>query len=112
MTTAPTAAISGPSGQTLRLAEIKGRHAKPAADPKHPVVLIETGQGNVTVRLDADKAPLTVGNFLSYVRTGHYDQTIIHQIYKGQGFLAGGYGTNLAEKKPSTRPSAMKPTMA
>jgi peptidyl-prolyl cis-trans isomerase B (cyclophilin B) len=65
-------------------------------------VLIETGLGNITLRLDADKAPLTVGNFLSYVRGGHYDQTIIHQIYKGQGFLAGGYGSNLAEKKPHT----------
>ena len=76
--------------------------SKPAADRKHPVVLIETSLGNMTVRLDADKAPLTVDNFLSYVRTSHYDQTIVHQIYKGQGFLAGGYGMNLTEKKPHT----------
>ena len=75
---------------------------KPPSDPQHPVVLIETSLGNITVRLDAEKAPLTVDNFLSYVNAGHYDQTIVHQVYKGQGFLAGGYGTNLVEKPGRT----------
>jgi cyclophilin family peptidyl-prolyl cis-trans isomerase len=75
---------------------------KPASDPLHPVVLIETSLGNVTVKLDVEKAPLTVDNFLSYVGAGHYDQTIVHQVYKGQGFLAGGYGANLAEKRGRT----------
>ena len=75
---------------------------KPASDPLHPVVVIETSLGNITVRLDAEKAPLTVDNFLSYVGAGQYDQTIVHQVYKGQGFLAGGYGTNLVEKPGRT----------
>jgi cyclophilin family peptidyl-prolyl cis-trans isomerase len=75
---------------------------KPASDPLHPVVVIETSLGNLTVRLDAQKAPLTVDNFLSYVSARHYDQTIIHQVYKGQGFLAGGYGANLVERPGRT----------
>ena len=66
------------------------------------MVLIETSLGNITVQLDAEKAPLTVDNFLSYVNAGHYDQTIVHQVYKGQGFLAGGYGANLVEKPGRT----------
>jgi cyclophilin family peptidyl-prolyl cis-trans isomerase len=73
-----------------------------SSDPLHPVVVIETSLGNLTVKLDAEKAPLTVDNFLTYVAAGQYDQTIIHQIYKGQGFLAGGYGVNLVEKPGRT----------
>ncbi len=65
-------------------------------------MLIETSLGNITVRLDAENAPLTIDNFLSYVGARHYDQTIVHQVYKGQGLLAGGYGTNLVEKPGRT----------
>ena len=100
---AATAAISG-SGSASPAAG--GNQvtppSKPASDPKHPVVLIETALGNITVRLDAEKAPETVNNFLSYVKAGHYDETIVHQVYKGQGFLAGGYDTNLVEKQART----------
>lgn len=72
------------------------------SDPKHPVVLIETTLGNITIRLDRENAQLTVDNFLDYVDAGHYDQTIIHQVYKGQGFVAGGYDSNLVEKPVRT----------
>ena len=64
---------------------------KPVSDPRHPVVVIETSQGNITVQLNGEKSPLTVDNFLSYVRASFYDGTIIHQVYKGQGILGGGY---------------------
>ncbi len=101
--TAPAAAIGGPGSASPAVSGTPGpASSKSASDPKHPVLLIETDQGNITLRLDADKAPLTVSNFLSYVRSSYYDQTIVHQIYKGQGFLGGGYGKNLAEKKPHT----------
>ena len=101
--TAPAAAINGSSGAT----PVVGGNpvttpAKPAADPKHPLVLIETTLGNITVQLDAEQAPETVNNFLSYVKSGHYEQTIVHQVYPGQGLLAGGYDTKYVEKKPRT----------
>jgi len=100
---APTAAISG-SGSASPAAggNQVAAPSKPASDPKHPVVLIETGLGSITVQLDAEKAPETVNNFLSYVKAGHYDETIVHQVYQGQGFLAGGYDTKLVEKKART----------
>ena len=82
-----TAAIPGPTA--------------PAADALHPVVLIETNLGAITVRLNAEKAQLTVANFLSYVDKGFYNQTIFHQVFKGQGVLGGGYGVDLAEKPPT-----------
>jgi peptidyl-prolyl cis-trans isomerase B (cyclophilin B) len=68
---------------------------KSTADLQHPVVVIETSLGNITVQLDRAKAKLTVGNFLTYVNESFYDQTVIHQVWKGQAILAGGYGTNM-----------------
>jgi cyclophilin family peptidyl-prolyl cis-trans isomerase len=99
----PTAAIDGQARTAATPAGDSGQaSARNRSDSKHPVVLMETSLGNITLRLDADKAPLTVDNFLSYVKAGHYDQTLVHQVYKGQGFLAGGYGINHAEKPART----------
>jgi|GEM_PF-3327315 Peptidyl-prolyl cis-trans isomerase (rotamase) - cyclophilin family len=41
------------------------------------------GYGTITLELDADKAPKTVANFLSYVQKGHYDNTIFHRVIPG-----------------------------
>jgi peptidyl-prolyl cis-trans isomerase B (cyclophilin B) len=96
----PTTAIG--SGNSM--SPTKGETNAPArlADPKHPVVTIETTLGNITVRLDAENAPFTVENFLTYVNAGRYDQTLVHQVYKGQLFVGGGYDTNFVEKPART----------
>jgi peptidyl-prolyl cis-trans isomerase A (cyclophilin A) len=75
--------------------------AKPTIDLQHPVVVIDTSLGKITVELNREKALLTVDNFLSYVNSSFYDQTIIHQVCKGQvkGFIGGGYGTNLVARR-------------
>jgi cyclophilin family peptidyl-prolyl cis-trans isomerase len=101
-TKTPPAAIAGQNDNATASDGLSTASKKPASDPQHPVVQIETSLGNITVKLDGEKAPLTVDNFLSYVASSHYDQTIVHQVYKGQGFLAGGYGTNLVEKPGRT----------
>jgi len=99
----PTTSIGGSSDATPTEGGSSGPALhKPDSDPQHPVVLIETSLGNMTIRLDAEKAPLTVDNFLFYVDAGHYDQTIVHQVYKEQGILCGGYGVNLVEKPART----------
>ncbi|MBN2476772.1 MAG: peptidylprolyl isomerase [Pirellulales bacterium] len=54
--------------------------------------------GNITVELDAERAPLTVDNFLSYVAKGHYDGTIFHQVYRDQGIVGGVYSVDMTEK--------------
>ena len=77
------------------------------SDRRHPVVQIETSQGNVIVRLDGEKAPLTVGQFPLLRSHSFYDGTIIHQVYKGQGIVGGGYDANGSVKR--ARPFAMKP---
>ena len=65
-------------------------------------MLIETSLGKIKVQLNVERAPLTVDNFLFYVNSGYYDRTIVHQVYKGQGIMAGGYGENLLEKPART----------
>lgn len=97
----PAASISGSASPETGSAQGPSLR-KSDSDLKHPVVVIDTSMGKVTVQLDAEKAPLTTDNFLTYVSARHYDQTIVHQVYKGQGFLAGGYGANLVEKPGRT----------
>jgi cyclophilin family peptidyl-prolyl cis-trans isomerase len=96
---APTTTAIDGAGKALEPGGSQRQSVNPAnADLSHPVVIIETDLGKITLQLEAEKSPGTVSNFLAYVDAGHYDQTIVHQVYQGQGFLAGGYGTNLVER--------------
>jgi cyclophilin family peptidyl-prolyl cis-trans isomerase len=78
--------------------------AQPIADPKHPIVVIDTSLGSITVRLDKENAPLTVDNFLAYIDRGHYDQTIFHQVIKDypKVIIAGAFTSELSEKQART----------
>lgn len=73
----------------------------PDPDTLHPVVVIETSMGSISVRLDAEKAPLTVDNFLCYADGGQYDQTIFHQVLSDypQVVLGGAFTAKLVERK-------------
>jgi peptidyl-prolyl cis-trans isomerase B (cyclophilin B) len=67
-----------------------------------PRVRLETTAGNITLELDAEQAPLTVENFLAYVESGHYDQTIFHQVVEGYMILGGGMTSEMSEKPVMT----------
>lgn len=103
--TQPTAAVAGSGGDK---AEAPAATAAPPVrsdqDPQHPIYEFETSQGKFTVRMDGEKAPLTVDNFRAYVARGHYDLTIFHQVLKGslQIVLGGGYTADLKEKASRT----------
>ncbi|NDG41201.1 MAG: peptidyl-prolyl cis-trans isomerase, partial [Betaproteobacteria bacterium] len=61
-------------------------------------VTMTTAQGSFTIELDDAKAPLTVENFLSYVRSGHYDGTVFHRVIKGFMVQGGGFAPGMKQK--------------
>lgn len=68
----------------------------------HPQVELHiAGYGVITLDLDADKAPKSVRNFLSYVNKGHYDGSIFHRVIPGFMAQGGGFGPGM-EQKPDT----------
>jgi cyclophilin family peptidyl-prolyl cis-trans isomerase len=54
--------------------------------------------GSFTIRLETQRAPLTVENFLKYVRAGHYDGTVFHRVIRNFVAQGGGYTTNFEAK--------------
>jgi len=105
-TAAEPAAIDGSEGGKNRSdTETAGSASgQPRTDPLHPLVVIDTSLGKITVRLEKEKASLTVDNFLAYVDSGHYDQTIFHQVIKDHPkiILGGAFTPELSEKKART----------
>jgi peptidyl-prolyl cis-trans isomerase A (cyclophilin A) len=67
-----------------------------------PTVSLETSMGTIKLELDQDKAPLSVANFVEYVRAGHYDGTIFHRVIPG--FMIQGGGMTASMKEKATRP--------
>ncbi len=72
---------------------------KPYSDEAFPTVRFETSLGNIDVELDRQRAPLTVDNFLRYVKAGRYNQTIFHRVISGFVVQGGGYSPQLKEIK-------------
>ncbi|APW43218.1 peptidylprolyl isomerase [Rhodoferax saidenbachensis] len=62
------------------------------------VELHVAGYGVITLELDADKAPKSVANFLSYVAKGHYNNTIFHRVIPGFMVQGGGMEPGMAQK--------------
>jgi len=60
-------------------------------DNTFPEVLIETSMGNILIELDRDRAPITVNNFLYYMNSGLYKNTVFHRVEKEFVIQGGGY---------------------
>jgi len=60
-----------------------------------PIVDIVTNKGTITVELAADKAPVTVNNFLAYMHEGFYESTVFHRVIDNFMIQGGGYNANL-----------------
>ena len=74
-----------------------------AADAANPLVELRTSAGTVVIELYPDKAPLTVDNFLQYVKDRHYDGTVFHRVIPGFMIQGGGFGPDFSEK-PARKP--------
>ncbi|RIX46918.1 MAG: peptidyl-prolyl cis-trans isomerase [Rhodocyclales bacterium GT-UBC] len=61
-------------------------------------VKLTTNHGAITLQLDAEKAPKTVANFISYVESGHYNGTIFHRVIKNFMIQGGGFAVGMDQK--------------
>jgi peptidyl-prolyl cis-trans isomerase A (cyclophilin A) len=73
-------------------------HVLAADADDHPIVVLDTSLGPITLELDRPKAPITVDNFLKYVDDGFYDNTIFHRVISGFMIQGGGFTDGLQEK--------------
>ena len=62
------------------------------------MVEMHTSKGLITLELDAEKAPVTVANFIEYVKSGHFDGTIFHRVIPGFVIQGGGMESGMKEK--------------
>lgn len=70
---------------------------KPAEAEIGSKVRLKTSAGDILIELNAEKAPITVANFLKYVKAGHYDGTVFHRVI--DGFMIQGGGFDLDDGK-------------
>lgn len=62
------------------------------------MVKLHTNFGEIVLELDADKAPITVANFLQYVENGFYDNTIFHRVIDSFMIQGGGFEPDMSQK--------------
>ena len=61
-------------------------------------IKLTTNHGVIALKLDAEKAPVTVKNFIQYVEDGHYDNTIFHRVIPGFMIQGGGFTPDMQQK--------------
>ena len=92
---------------TIKSAEGQVLYQTSLTVPK-PQVVLANGQSSVTLELDPAAAPVTVNNFLAYVKQGFYKDTLIHRVIKGFVIQGGGYTTGMVKKAGQTAAIALE----
>lgn len=73
-----------------------------------PQVTMITSKGNIVMELYPAQVPTTVNNFLSYVRSGFYTNTLFHRVIAGFVVQGGGYTTGMVKKTGQLSPIALE----
>jgi peptidyl-prolyl cis-trans isomerase B (cyclophilin B) len=63
------------------------------------MIRLHTNYGDIMLELDHEKAPVTVQNFIDYVNSGHYDNTIFHRVIDEFMIQGGGFEPDMSQKK-------------
>ncbi len=71
----------------------------PTAAGAKPKVELTTNMGKIVIELNPAKAPKSVANFLAYVKSGHYEETIFHRVISGFMIQGGGFTADMKQKK-------------
>lgn len=89
--------------EETKTTEVEEVRSEPAAPTKESSkIRFKTNLGDILIELNAEKAPITVANFLKYAAEKHYDNTVFHRVINGFMIQGGGFaleGTKLVEKK-------------
>lgn len=62
------------------------------------MIILHTNQGDISIKLNTEKAPISSQNFIDYVKEGFYDGTIFHRVIKNFMIQGGGFDTDMSEK--------------
>ena len=81
------------TGMPVQLAAAKNKQS-----PTNPVIIISTNLGNITIELDQQRAPVSVKNFMDYVESGFYTNTVFHRVMPGFMIQGGGFTQNMQQK--------------
>jgi peptidyl-prolyl cis-trans isomerase B (cyclophilin B) len=84
------------AGSCILPAHAASKHANKG---KMKMVRLYTNMGNITLQLDEEKAPVTVKNFLEYVNSGFYSNTIFHRVIPNFMIQGGGFEPGMIQKK-------------
>ena len=80
-----------------------GNKMQEEKENEETIVVIETSKGNIEIELNQEKAPISVKNFLNYVKNNHYDGTVFHRVISNFMIQGGGF-TPDGEQKPVDNP--------
>ena len=92
-----------------KLVDAKVAETKPEAQPAepglHPRVRLETTLGDIVLELDAEKAPISVQNFIRYTQEGFYNDTIFHRVISTFMIQAGQLTADMSKKTEGLHPA-------
>ncbi len=71
----------------------------PEPKKENIMILMKTSKGDIKIELNKEKAPKTVANFMKYVESGHYTETIFHRVIGNFMIQGGGFDKNMKQKK-------------
>jgi len=94
---AATLLIAGCSNPEIEAKAEVPQTPEPSKETK-TMILVKTTNGDIKIELDAEKAPNTVANFMKYVESGHYSDTIFHRVIDNFMIQGGGFTANMAQK--------------
>jgi cyclophilin family peptidyl-prolyl cis-trans isomerase len=75
-----------------------------AEETKNPIVVLKTNYGDIYIELYPDKAPITVENFLTYVKEGFYNGLIFHRVIPNFVIQGGGFDKDMNPRRPTHPP--------
>ena len=63
------------------------------------MIKLHTSHGEITIDLNNEKAPITTKNFIDYVNSGHFDNTIFHRVINNFMIQGGGFEPGMSQKE-------------